>query len=395
MRMSSKWLYASAVLITLLVFLVFIALNVLKPAFYENPILYYGSAIIQAYAALIAVPFTIWVIYMQSRFGAIVLRLFLRRVLYPFLLLVLITGVSAVTIGLSRTEYALIAYYVEVIVSLLLLPPLAAYIIRLMTVNPVQIVRSIEAYSKNREELLSTALHLIRLYLVEAHPDERAVEVILRRMSSIMSKEYARIKPIPVLWLRFRDFLKTLVLESSYLPSRGTMKTLMLSFLKWLIISGKDKEARNFIRYYRHVALRYMEEQIPSEAFADLMLDPVFTAIKETRSARLLPYALEQVRALLNRVEKLSRVGEISAREAARIIDAIEKRLRELGVKERYPEEELLRRQLQRLRIRLKIQARPRHPRPVPLKRTGTEEHVSEKSSEKDESREDEGSSSN
>lgn len=53
------------VLIAVLISLyLFVLLGVTSSRFFENPILYFGSAIIQAYAALIAVPFTIWVIYM-------------------------------------------------------------------------------------------------------------------------------------------------------------------------------------------------------------------------------------------------------------------------------------------------------------------------------------------
>jgi len=366
-------LLAAAAVAAVIALLLFI--GVAAPELYSDPILYFGSAVLQSYAALVAVPFTIWVIYMQSRYGTIVVRMFLRRVVLPFAIMAAMTVISALTIALAHTPYAAIAYHVEFAASMLLLPVLVTYILRLMTMDPLRVARFIERYSRTREEFIATSLHLLRLYIAESYPDTRAIDAILRRLASAVARDMPRLKPRPVLWLRFKDFLKSLVLEASYLPSRYSMRVLMKSFLTWLLASNRDKVARNFIRYYRMVAMKYIEEQLPSEAARDVLIEPVLGTLRELKDERLVPYALEQLRAFLKRVAHLGEAGEISLREVCRILDLVSLHMERLGeaVKLECPEAAALRRTVANLRKEFRClprtAAQPQQPQQVARQR--------------------------
>jgi len=335
-------------------------LNVIEPGLYGDPILYFGSAVLQSYAALVSVPFTIWVIYMQSRYGAIVVRMLLRRVVLPFAIMAVITVISAFTIALARTEYANIAYHVEFAVSMMMLPFLVTYILRLMTMDPVRVARFIERYARSREEFIATSFHILRLYIAESYPDTRAIDAILRRLASAVTRDMPKLKPRPVLWLRFKDFLRSLVLEAPYLPSRYSMRVLMKSFLTWLLAADKDKVARNFIRYYRLVAMKYIEEQLPSEAARDVLIEPVLGTLRELKDNRLVPYALEQIRAFLKRISHLGEAGEISFREVCRIVDMVSLHLDKLGeaVEIECPEEAALRKSIAEIKREFRCPAK-------------------------------------
>jgi len=315
-------LIAAVISVGLILFL--ISLGVYSSMFYENPILYFGSAVIQAYATLIAVPFTIWVIYMQSRYGAVIVRLFLRKVVLPFIIFGIVTAVSAITIALSRTDYANLAYMVEVIVTLVFIPPLITYIVKLMVTGPEDVIKVIEQNVRRKEEFIALTLRVLRLYMLESYPDEEAVNRTLRKIVYVM-RDVSKLELCPDIWHRFRDFLKTVVVETTYLPDKYYMSKLMTQFMKWFIISNKYRVARAFLRYYRHVALKYMEERLPSDVIEDMFLKPTLTVLRDMKVGRsLLTYALEQTDSLLRSIERLGIRGDLTAREVCKIAELIE-----------------------------------------------------------------------
>ena len=319
---SRGFLLALIISIILIVFL--ISLGIYSNVFFENPILYFGSAVIQAYATLIAVPFTIWVIYMQFRYGAVIVRLFLRKVVLPFIIFGVVTAVSAITIALSKTPYAHLAYMVEIVVALIFIPPLITYIVKLMVTGPEDVIRVIEQNIKRKEEFISLTLHILRLYMLESYPDEEAVNRTLRKIAYVM-RDVSKLKLYPDIWHRFRDFLKAVVVETTYLPDKYYMSKLMTQFMKWLIISNKYRVARAFLRYYRHVALKYMEERLPSDVIEDMFLKPTLIVLREAKAGRgLLTYALEQTDSLLRSIERLGIKGDLTSREICKITELVE-----------------------------------------------------------------------
>ncbi len=313
-----------AFIVSIVLMLFLMSLGVYSSMFYESPILYFGSAVIQAYATLIAVPFTIWVIYMQSRYGAVIVRLFLRKVVLPFIIFSVVTAVSAVTIALSKTNYANIAYMVEVVVTLVFIPPLITYIVKLMVTGPEDVINVIEQNVRRKEEFIALTLRVLRLYMLESYPDEEAVNRTLRKIAYVM-RDVGKLELCPDIWHRFRDFLKTVVVETTYLPDKYYMSKLMTQFMKWFIVSNKYRVARAFLRYYRHIALKYMEERLPSDVIEDMFLKPTLMVLKDLKAGRsLLTYALEQTDSLLRSIERLGVRGDLTSREVCKIAELIE-----------------------------------------------------------------------
>ncbi len=341
--------YTLALVAVLLSLYILIILGVTSSKFFENPILYFGSAVIQAYAALVAVPFTIWVIYMQSRYGAVIVRLFLKEVVLPFVIFAVITAISAITIALSATPYAHYAYIVEIVVSLVFLPPLISYIVRLMTTGPEEVIGAIEANIKRVEEFIALSLHILRLYILEAYPDEEAINRILRRISNAM-RNVEKLRLYPEVWHRFRDLLKAIVVESTYLPNRYHMSKLMTYFMKWFIKFRKDRVARAFLRYYRLVALRYMEERLPSDIAESLFLKPTIEVLKQSNAKKgLVAYALDQCIGFLRSIERLGLRGDLTVREICKILELVQDYTQGL---EPIPELAALRQVMMRMRKR-------------------------------------------
>jgi len=330
---------------------VFTLLGVVTSELFSNPILYFGSAVIQAYAALVAVPFTIWVIYMQSTYGAIIVRLFLRKVIFPFTIFGIVTVVSAITIALSETPYAYHAYIAEIVTSLVFLPPLVSYIVNLMVTSPEDVIAAIESNVKHTEEFIALSLYVLRLYIMGAYPDEEAINRTLGRISYAL-RNVERLKLYPDVWHRFRDFLRTIVVESTFLPHRYHMSRLMTQFMKWLIVSNRSRVARAFMRYYRFVVSRYMTERIPSEVVEDLFIKPILDVVKTTKASRgLIAYALEQSLSLLRHVERMELRGDITVREVCKILELIEESVEDI---EEMPELSRLKQHIVRMKKRFR-----------------------------------------
>lgn len=318
-----------------------------RPEFFEWAILYFGSAIIQAYAAVIVVPFTIWVIYMQSRYGYILVRLFLNKVIYPFTILGVITVVTAITMSLEKTVYAYHAFMIELTVALLFLPPMIHYIRSLMTMSPEKVVQALHRASGTVEEFIAASLHVLRLVMIEAYPEERSINNILKMIHDNM-KTVEKLKFYPDIYHKFRDLLKTIVHEGTYLPNIYLIKGIMKNFMVWLIRNKKERTARSFIRYYRAISLRYMEERLPSEGIEDLFLEPVIDVLKALKARKsILGYALDQLISLLHKVKRAGSIGDITSLEMCHITNIVEKHVSGLEVLKEY---EKLRRLLNEIR---------------------------------------------
>ncbi len=307
-----------------------------EPMFFRWAILYFGSAVLQAYATIIAVPFTIWVIYMQSRYGYILVRLFINRVLYPFTILGIITIITAITMSLEETSYAYQAFLVEYIATLIFLPPIIFYIRDLMTMNPEKIVRLVEKISREKGEAIATSLHIVKLVLIEEYPEEKVINNILKTIRDELS-DIHEIKLYPDTYHKFRDLLRTIVVEGTYLPDIRILRDLMKNMLQWVVINRKYSIARAFTRYYRMVAIRYLEETIPSLAIDYLYLDPVINNLRNMRARRsLIGYALDQLYTLVQKIRSLGQRGDITALEICFILNIIERETSDLNYVKEY-----------------------------------------------------------
>ena len=318
-----RWLWA-AVLAAALSIGLLLAMGISASTFYGDPLLYYGSAVLQAYAALVAIPFTIWVIYMQSRFGSLVLRLFAEKVAFPFIILGVVVASTGVSLALARTSYAREAYWFMLALSMLLLPPVVSYVRGLMTMNASEVLRALERRSRSRTEFLSSALRLLRLYIAEAYHDEETINRIMARIHAVM-RRIDQLEPEPEVWHRFRELLRTMLIETGYLPPIGPMRRIMTSFMAWLIRNKRDRVARMFIRYYRRLALRYLEERQPTEVVTRLLIQPTLTVARSMKAPRALQaYAVDQLHGFLKRVLRAAGYGDYTAREICRIADLLE-----------------------------------------------------------------------
>ncbi|MET1159582.1 MAG: hypothetical protein ABWW65_01340 [Thermoprotei archaeon] len=300
------------------------------PLFFRWAILYYGSAVVQAYATIIAVPFTIWVIYMQSRYGYIMIRLYINRVVLPFALLVVISITTSITMSYSETGFAYYAFLVEYAVSLLLLPPIIYYIRELMTMNPERVVNEVIKLYSEPGEALSMLFHILRLVLIEAYPEERVINSILRLAVRELSRRGVKLNPDTV--HRFRDFLRSVVVESTYLPDMRIMRDVMKHVLAWCVSANRLSIARGLIRAYTRVAIKYFEEYLPTITIYNLFIEPVVINLKELKARRsLIGYALEQLIIILNRIRTLGSRGDISSFEICRLLDVIQKNTEDLS----------------------------------------------------------------
>ncbi len=300
------------------------------PMFFRWAILYYGSAVVQAYATIIAVPFTIWVIYMQSRYGYLMIRLFINRVIYPFIILGVISIITALTMSFEETSYAYYAFLVEYSASLLLLPPIILYIRELMTMGPEKLVRIIRSLTREPGEAVATSLHILRLVLMEEYPEEKVINNILKMIREDL-RNIEKIKLNPDTYHKFRDFLRAVVVEGTYLPDPRVLRDVMRSMLRWVVLNKKFSVARAFIRYYTRITLRYMDEILPSFCVYNLYLEPVINNLKSIKARKsLLGYALEQLSNMMRKVRVRGEHGDISSYEICNIARLVEENVADL-----------------------------------------------------------------
>ncbi len=297
--------------------------------------LYLGSAIVSAIGAVVAIPFAIWVLYMQSRFGAMVVRLFLSKILLPFAILILSIAITAVAMvaAFAKQLYIYVSAYAALIVeAAVFVPMIAIYVLRLMTLRPTEVVETVARNTQNIDEAVTALLRLATTYLMESPIEESAVTAAIRRVISLLTrgKTMERNPPSPTTWHTMRSFLMTLIRENVPLPSRRLVGNLMSVFMTWLLMHGKDRAARMLMRHYRRVALRYLDIRMPSEIVNELILEPIIERIEAVQTQvkeELRLYAYEQLYSFLTSIRIMVLRGEIPARELCTTILIVEKRL--------------------------------------------------------------------
>jgi len=107
-----------------------------------NTILYVCSAVIQAYAALIAILFTIAVVHLQSRYGYISIEFLFRHSLIAFIIFGVVAFVAVLTMLLASAglyEHNLFFIVLLIGISLLPLPFVVNHIKSLFTLKPSKI----------------------------------------------------------------------------------------------------------------------------------------------------------------------------------------------------------------------------------------------------------------
>jgi len=236
---------------------------------------------------------------------------------------------------------------IELSVALLFLPPIIHYIRDLMTMSPENVVRTLRKVSGTVEEFIAASLHVLRLVMVEAYPEEKVINNILKMIYE-NTRDVEKLKLYPDTYHKFRDLLKTIVYEGTYLPDIYLLKGLMKNFMIWLVRNRKERITRSFIRYYRAISLRYMEERLPSEGIEDLFIEPVIDTLKALKAKRsILGYALDQLIALLHKIKRAGTIGDITSLEMCHITNIVEKHVSGLETLKEY---EKLRRLINEIR---------------------------------------------
>jgi len=140
---------ASAILVSSIILQLFMA-SLFNSERFFTAILYVCSAVIQAYAALITIPFTIAVVHLQSRYGHLSTEFLLKYSLRVFIIFGAITSIAVLTMLLASMGFyehnPLLAIMFTVLligISLLPLPFVVNLIKSLFTLRPSEIADSL------------------------------------------------------------------------------------------------------------------------------------------------------------------------------------------------------------------------------------------------------------
>ncbi len=162
------------IVLGLTIVLEFVNLN-LDIRMFHNIVLYTSAALVQAYAALIAIPFTIAVVHLQSRYGSIAVEFLFRYSLRVFIILGIIFASSffiMIVAGTSIPEQNINVMYVSLImlaaILLLPLPSIVNYIRSLFTLKPSDIVEFLFRSARVHKELNSNSYDKLRETLSRA-----------------------------------------------------------------------------------------------------------------------------------------------------------------------------------------------------------------------------------
>jgi len=293
--------------------------------------LYLGGAIVSAISSLVTIPFAIWVLVMQSRYGPIVLRMFFFRIVNLFLLMLASIFITAVAMILSFTTRYYVAAYIAIIVeSAAIIPVIGAYVLKLMTLRPSEIIDTVVKGSTRFDETIAALFKLASVYIEEPMGEENAVLLVLYRALSMLRKTRLLEKnpPSPAAWHEFRAFIDSLIKKEVPLPSRRLMGAIMREFLRWLLMHGKDRAASMLMRHYRRLALKYLEVRLPSEVVRDLLVRAIIEPVESVEvKPSVRAFAYEQLHAFLSRVRAMALRGEITRRELCSCIAVLGKQL--------------------------------------------------------------------
>ncbi|NPA97090.1 MAG: hypothetical protein GXO32_05765 [Crenarchaeota archaeon] len=311
-----------------------VASSAVRMEAYTWSTLYLGSAIVTVIATLATIPFAIWTLIMQSRYGPYVLRMFIYRIVNLFIMMivsVLVTGVAMVYSFMSRAY--VVAYAAIIAESAVIIPVIGTYVLKLMTLKPSEIVETVIRGSTKFDEAIALLFKLANIYIQEA-VEEDAVLMILRKALSMLrkSKLVEHNPPTPPTWHEFRAFIDTLIKKEVPLPSRRLMGALMREFMMWLLRHRKDRAAAMLMRHYRRLAIKYLEIRLPSDVIRDLLVRPIVEPVESVEvKPELKALAYEQLHAFLRHVRTMTLRGEITRRELCSCIAVLGKHLTEFA----------------------------------------------------------------
>ncbi len=335
--MERLWLAIGLLIATLTgasIAILFAASHSVKMEAYTWSTLYLGSAIVSAIASLATIPFAIWALIMQSRYGPYVLRVFIYKIVNLFIMMilsVLITGVAMVYSFMSGAY--IVAYAAIIVESAAIIPVIGIYVLKLMTLKPSEIVDTVIKGSRKFDEAIALLFKLANIYIQEA-VEEDAVLMILRRALSMLRRGKATEQnpPTPPTWHEFRAFIDTLIKKEVPLPSRRLMGALMSEFMRWLLRHRKDRAAAMLMRHYRRLAIKYLEIRLPSDVIRDLLVKPIIEPVESMEvKPELKALAYEQLHVFLKHVRAMTLRGEITRRELCSCIAVLGKHLTEFA----------------------------------------------------------------
>ncbi|MHA1595516.1 MAG: hypothetical protein ACTSXX_12390 [Candidatus Baldrarchaeia archaeon] len=139
---SRNFSFIVAIIVALFVFL---GIRLHLVSGYETSLLYLSSAVLQAYATLIAVPFAIAAVHMQSRYGYVSTRVLLK-VLIPVLkwyLFILLVSVLSIVFASAEGTIVQAFLVVEVLIALAPLSYFAKHVREILLIKPSDILREL------------------------------------------------------------------------------------------------------------------------------------------------------------------------------------------------------------------------------------------------------------
>jgi len=311
------------------IMLIVIASSTARQEAYTWSSLYLGSAIVNAIATIVTIPFAIWALITQSRYGPYVLRMFFYKIINLFVLLILSVLITAIAMVYSFIHGAYIASYIAIVVeSAVIIPVIAMYVLKLMTLKPQEVVDTVIKGSANVSEKLALLFKLANIYIQEA-VEENVVLMILRRaLRMLKSRDIERSSPTPATWHELRSFIDTLIKKDVPLPSRRLMGNLLREFTTWLLRHRKDRAVAMLLRHYRKLAIKYLDIRLPADVIQDLLIKPIIEPIESVETkAELRALAYEQLLAFLRHVRGMTLKGEITKRELCACIAVLGKSL--------------------------------------------------------------------
>ncbi len=333
MKMKYLWLMVGlviAIFTGISIALLFVASPNVESEAYTWSTLYLGSAIVSAIASLATIPFAIWALIMQSRYGSYVLRVFIHRIANLFVMMILSVLVTGIAMVYSFIHgFHIIAYAAIIAESAVIIPVIGMYVLKLMTLKPSEIVETVVQGSTRFDEAIALLFKLANIYIQEA-VEEEAVLMILRRALSMLkrTKLVEHNPPTPPTWHELRAFIDTLIKKEVPLPSRRLMGALLREFMFWLLRHRKDRAAAMLMRHYRRLAIKYLEIRLPSDVIKDLLIKPIIEPVESTEvKPELKALAYEQLHAFLRHVRSMTLRGEITRRELCSCIAILGKYL--------------------------------------------------------------------
>ncbi len=311
------------------VIMVIVASTMAKQEAYTWSSLYLGSAVVSAIASLVTIPFAIWALIMQSRYGPYVLSIFFYKIINLFILLILSVLITGVAMVYSFLREAYVVSYVAIIIeSVVIIPVIAMYVLKLMTLKPHEVVNTVVKGSTSFSETIALLFKLANIYIQEAVEENVVLMIMKRALTLLRSREADKNAPTPAVWHELRAFIDTIIKKDVPLPSRRLMGALLREFALWLLKHRKDRAVAMLLRHFRRLAIKYLEIRLPTDVVRDLLIKPIIEPVESIETKpELRALAYEQLYAFLRHVRNMALRGEITKRELCSCIAVLGKSL--------------------------------------------------------------------